>query len=99
MFDVLKSDEKAVLNHGDVLYTVWVTYAEIYNEAIYDLLVSHTINQKRIPLKLSHDQNKNVYVRGIGFLCINQLMGSCIKINLHLLSTNNKQKRKIRVDR
>ncbi|XP_050424822.1 kinesin-like protein KIF20A [Adelges cooleyi] len=70
MFDVLKSDEKAVLNHGDVLYTVWVTYAEIYNEAIYDLLVSHTINQKRIPLKLSHDQNKNVYVRDLTHIYI-----------------------------
>lgn len=65
MFDLLKNNEKASLDHGDVSYTVWVTYSEIYNESIYDLLVTYSANQKRIPLKLSLDQNKNVYVRGM----------------------------------
>jgi len=65
MFDLLKNSEKASLDHGDVSYTVWVTYSEIYNESIYDLLVTYSVNQKRIPLKLSLDQNKNVYVKGM----------------------------------
>lgn len=62
MFDLVNNNEKATLNHGDVSYTVWVTYSEIYNESIYDLLVTYL--SKRKPLKLSLDQNKNVYVKG-----------------------------------
>lgn len=65
MFEVIKNDENISLDHGNVAYTVWVSYTEIYNESIYDLLVSYSVNQKRIPLKLSLDQNKNVYVRGM----------------------------------
>ncbi|XP_050548988.1 kinesin-like protein KIF20A isoform X3 [Daktulosphaira vitifoliae] len=70
MFEVLKNDENAVLNHGDVSYSVWVTYSEIYNETIYDLLVNHSNIQKRTPLKLSFDQNKNVYVRDLTHVCV-----------------------------
>lgn len=65
MFDLIKNNGKASLDHGNVSYTVWVTYSEIYNETIYDLLVACSPNQKRKPLKLSLDQNKNVYVRGM----------------------------------
>lgn len=64
MFDSLKNDEIPSLDHGDVRYSIWVTYSEIYNETIYDLLASYAANQKRTALKLSLDQNKNVYVRG-----------------------------------
>jgi len=63
MFDCLKNDEIASLDHGNVSYTVWVSYSEIYNESIYDLLITYSANQKRAPLKLSLDQNKNVYVK------------------------------------
>lgn len=65
MFEVIKNDGNVSLDHGNVAYSVWVSYAEIYNESIYDLLVSYSASQKRIPLKLSLDQNKNVYVRGM----------------------------------
>lgn len=65
MFDLLKNDKIPSLDDGNVSYTIWVTYSEIYNETIYDLLVTYTTNQKRVPLKLSLDQNKNVYVRGM----------------------------------
>lgn len=61
MFDSV-TNEKVILDHGDVSYTIWVTYSEIYNESIYDLLV--TSSAKRKPLKLSFDQNKNIYVKG-----------------------------------
>lgn len=66
IFDSLKNDEKASLDHGDSSYTVWVTYSEIYNESIYDLFdISSSGNQKRAALKLTLDQNKNVYVKGM----------------------------------
>lgn len=63
MFEYLKHDGIAALDHGNVSYTVWVSYSEIYNESIYDLLITYSANQKRAPLKLSLDQNKNVYVK------------------------------------
>lgn len=63
MFDCLKNDGIASLDHGNVSYSVWVSYSEIYNECIYDLLITYSANQKRAPLKLSLDQNKNVYVK------------------------------------
>lgn len=65
IFDSLKNDKKPILDHDNVTYTVWVTYSEVYNESIYDLLVNCSANQKRTPLKLSLDQNKNVYVKGM----------------------------------
>ncbi|VVC45164.1 Hypothetical protein CINCED_3A025906 [Cinara cedri] len=66
IFDLLKNNEKASLDHGDVSYTVWATYSEIYNESIYDLFdINCSTSQKRIPLKLTLDQNKNVYVKGL----------------------------------
>ncbi|XP_026823072.1 kinesin-like protein KIF20A [Rhopalosiphum maidis] len=65
MFDYLKNDGIASLDHGNVSYTVWVSYSEIYNESIYDLLITYSANQKRAPLKLSLDQNKNVYVKNL----------------------------------
>ncbi|VVC24369.1 Kinesin motor domain, conserved site,P-loop containing nucleoside triphosphate hydrolase,Kinesin motor [Cinara cedri] len=66
IFDLLKNDDKVSLDHGDVSYTVWVTYSEIYNESIYDLFdINCSANQKRIPLKLALDQNKNIYVQGL----------------------------------
>lgn len=64
MFDLIKDVGKVTLDHGNVFYTVWVSYSEIYNESIYDLLATYSPKQKRIPLKLSLDQDKNVYVRG-----------------------------------
>jgi len=65
MFDLIKDVDNVTLDHGDVFYTVWVSYSEIYNESIYDLLVTCLPKQKRTPLKLSLDQDKNVYVRGM----------------------------------
>lgn len=65
MFDVLKNNEKASLDHGDVSYIVWVSYLEIYNESIYDLLATYLPNQKRMPLKLSLDKNKKIFVKGM----------------------------------
>lgn len=59
----LKNDKIASLDHGNVSYTVWVSYSEIYNESIFDLLITNSANHKRPPLKLSLDQNKNVYVK------------------------------------
>lgn len=65
MFDSLKDDKIPSLKHGDVFYSIWVTYTEINNETVYDLLTSYSVNQKRSALKLLFDKNKNAYVKGM----------------------------------
>jgi kinesin family protein 20 len=45
-------------------FSVWISFAEIYNEAIYDLLQPVTTNSKRKQLKLGQDNHKNYYIKG-----------------------------------
>lgn len=65
MFDLVKDVENATLCHSNDSYAVWVSYSEIYNECVYDLLTTYSPKQKRTNLKLTHDLNKNVYIRGM----------------------------------
>ena len=51
---------------GDVCYSLWVSFAEIYNEFIYDLLAGEpdkTI-RGRPTLKLAEDRNHNHFIKG-----------------------------------
>lgn len=49
-------------------YSVWVSFAEIYNEQIHDLLqpLAKTLNieKKRKVLNLREDRNGNPYIKG-----------------------------------
>ena len=46
-------------------YSVWVSYAEIYNEFIYDLLGDAPVKGKpRQALKLQEDKNHNQFIKG-----------------------------------
>lgn len=49
------------------LYSLWVSYAELYNERVYDLLDCSTItkNKRRKELKLMQDRNGYSYIKGI----------------------------------
>ena len=54
---------------GDgVQFSVWVSYYEIYNEFLYDLLEATPTGmlKKRANLKLSDDKQGNPYVKGKG---------------------------------
>lgn len=57
------------------LYSLWVSYYEIYNEHVYDLLQS-TLNsktKKRSVLRVCEDSVGNSYVRGdwvVQALCV-----------------------------
>uniref|UniRef100_T1JH64 Kinesin-like protein n=1 Tax=Strigamia maritima TaxID=126957 RepID=T1JH64_STRMM len=48
-------------------YSIWISFAEIYNEFVYDLFqpLSATRSKKRVCLKLSDDKNGNVFVKGL----------------------------------
>lgn len=47
-------------------FSIWVSFYEIYNEFLYDLLDAAPSLQprKRITLRLSDDKNGNPYVKG-----------------------------------
>ncbi|CAL8137294.1 unnamed protein product [Orchesella dallaii] len=54
--------------HSDsTLYSVWVSYAELYNERVYDLLDNSTFSKskRRKELKLMQDRNGFVYVKDL----------------------------------
>ena len=51
---------------GPIKFGVWVSYAEIYNEYVYDLLDPTPTGKgkKRAVLKLGDDKNGNPYIKG-----------------------------------
>ncbi|KAJ7316616.1 hypothetical protein JRQ81_002778 [Phrynocephalus forsythii] len=59
-------DHVSTVAGEDVQYSVWVSFFEIYNELIYDLLDSSVLgpNRKRPTLRLCEDQTGNPYVKG-----------------------------------
>lgn len=79
---------------GDVVYGVWVSFAEVYNECIYDLLDPIVIrNRKRVPLKMSQDGDGNTFIRDLKMVHVSSgdeafhvmLYG---KANLQVAATN-----------
>ncbi|CAK9826157.1 Kinesin-like protein KIF20A [Anthophora retusa] len=51
-------------------YSVWVSFAEIYNEIVYDLL-SNECQKKRTPLKLATDTQGRAFIKGLKTVCVN----------------------------
>lgn len=62
---------------GHCLYSVWVSFYEIYNEHVYDLLqLAHTSKTKRrLALRVCEDSTGSSYIRGID---------SSLKMNVYL---------------
>ncbi|KAG5316303.1 KI20A protein, partial [Acromyrmex insinuator] len=54
----------------DAHYSVWVSFAEIYNEIVYDLLSSEC-QKKRMPLKLGADSNGRAFIKGLKTVYVN----------------------------
>lgn len=53
----------------DAQYSVWVSFAEIYNEIVYDLL-SNECQKKRSPLKLATDSHGRAFIKGLKTVCV-----------------------------
>lgn len=50
---------------GNLSFSIWVSFAEIYNEFIYDLLADEPLLGKTRPsLKLSDDRHRNPFIKG-----------------------------------
>ena len=63
---------------ADIRYAIWISFAEIYNEAIYDLLEKMPAPLRRgdrppprPALKLAEDRNGSIYVRGLKEVKVN----------------------------
>ncbi|KAM0730258.1 Kinesin-like protein KIF20A [Formica fusca] len=54
----------------DAHYSVWISFAEIYNEVVYDLLSSEC-QKKRMPLKLGTDSNGRAFIKGLKTVYVN----------------------------
>ena len=52
------------LQYPDDLYSVWVSYSEIYNEQVFDLLEACDKKKKRTPLRVTEDRKGKFYVKG-----------------------------------
>jgi len=63
---VREETKVSVDEQGSVRFSVWVSFAEIYNEQIYDLLVPmpKKKNARRQVLKLSEDKHGSPYIKG-----------------------------------
>ncbi|MEE6479938.1 hypothetical protein FKM82_012414 [Ascaphus truei] len=55
---------------ADLQLSIWVSYFEIYNEFLYDLLepISSGPNRKRTTLRLCEDRNGNPYVKDLNWI-------------------------------
>ena len=91
MFEAAREREReestvSVDSQGDIRYSVWISYAELYNEMIYDLLepIPKKKNVRRPTLTLRQDQNGNPYIKGIFYillkLCTNIVFIMCTKL-------------------
>merc|ERR1719228_555123 len=67
-----RDDTKLEIRHSDISYSVWISFAEIYNENIHDLLRKVPMNKKKRPvLKLCDDRMGNTYVKGLREVRVN----------------------------
>ncbi|KAK2582339.1 hypothetical protein KPH14_004675 [Odynerus spinipes] len=55
---------------SDAHYAVWVSFAEIYNETIYDLLTIDC-QKKKVPLKLATDNRGKAFIKGLNSVYVN----------------------------
>ncbi|XP_047412608.1 kinesin-like protein KIF20A [Sciurus carolinensis] len=53
---------------ADIRFSVWISFFEIYNELLYDLLEPPSQQRKRQTLRLCEDQNGNPYVKDLNWI-------------------------------
>ncbi|XP_012875886.1 PREDICTED: kinesin-like protein KIF20A isoform X2 [Dipodomys ordii] len=52
----------------DIRFSIWISFFEIYNELLYDLLEPPSQQRKRQTLRLCEDQNGNAYVKDLNWI-------------------------------
>ncbi|XP_023289462.1 kinesin-like protein KIF20B [Orussus abietinus] len=64
--DLIEKDREAC---NDAMNSVWISFAEIYNEIVYDLLEEDE-DGKNLPLKLVTDSQGAAFVKGLRWICV-----------------------------
>ncbi|XP_043912858.1 kinesin-like protein KIF20B isoform X2 [Protopterus annectens] len=75
----LKQSEQYAFDVPNVKFTVWVSFCEIYNECIYDLLdpIPSDKSQKRKMLRLAQDIKGNSYVKDLKWIQVSDPREAC----------------------
>ncbi|CAG0896914.1 unnamed protein product [Darwinula stevensoni] len=67
------SDSSLYISQGiGVQHSIWVSFVEIYNEQIYDLLVSRPPGAKQPSLKLGRNRGVT-YIKGVREVCVHSM--------------------------
>uniref|UniRef100_A0A2K5EHT4 Kinesin-like protein n=1 Tax=Aotus nancymaae TaxID=37293 RepID=A0A2K5EHT4_AOTNA len=61
-------DTASVPVPADIRFSIWISFFEIYNELLYDLLEPPSQQRKRQTLRLCEDQNGNPYVKDLNWI-------------------------------
>lgn len=59
-----EADQSNLEEQRNVKFSVWVSFCEIYNECIYDLLLPISNDKRRKMLRLAQDIKGYSYVKG-----------------------------------
>lgn len=62
-------EERESSNTGEAMYSVWLSFAEIYNDNVYDLLADDDNQAKLAPLRLVKDKQGRAFVQGLRMIC------------------------------
>nr|KAF6480539.1 kinesin family member 20A [Molossus molossus] len=61
-------DTAPIIVPEDIRFSIWISFFEIYNELLYDLLEPPNQQRKRQVLRLCEDQNGNPYVKDLNWI-------------------------------
>ncbi|XP_021938370.1 kinesin-like protein KIF20A isoform X2 [Zootermopsis nevadensis] len=68
----LSESSLVAIESEEVVFSIWVSFAEVYNENVYDLLEPMELKkQKRQNLVLGEDKKGQVYIKGLRHICVN----------------------------
>ncbi|XP_010132581.1 PREDICTED: kinesin-like protein KIF20B [Buceros rhinoceros silvestris] len=68
--ELLDLEESSTTAKNYMMFSVWVSFFEIYNECFYDLLIPMSNDKKRKPLRLAQDIKGCSYVKGLQWVQI-----------------------------
>ncbi|XP_039290791.1 kinesin-like protein KIF20A [Nilaparvata lugens] len=69
-----KETNSLVVLKPEITYSLWISFYEIYNECIYDLLTAPlTSNSQRKHLKIGEDSAKNSFVRDVNYVNVTSI--------------------------
>jgi kinesin family protein 20 len=61
----LNNSSLVTVEGQEVVFSTWISFAEVYNENVFDLLEPRgTKNQKRLNLAIGEDNKGQVYIKG-----------------------------------